>query len=409
MKSTPHTAPRLQAPPGHAAALSDGSATQQPHHHATASERVRSFLAGGTAEPSPTSGAWAGRPPAPCHQIKSHRTPTQPRQKATLARDLKPSVVWAQNGSYVHLHRPQAAGSTPRPGVRRQITEFTHRSRRNLLRQVNCIDRQLLDADRVTLTTLTYPEKFPTARESKRHLDAVLKRFRRAYPDAAGWWKIEPQRRGAPHFHLLTVNPAGTDAKELACWWAENWVDVVGTADPAERQKHQFWHLGLLGNGNRLCTEQIRTWNGVTTYAAKYIGKKLDADLTAAAGWDSPGRMWGNFQYDKLPVSMATDEDLTPPQAARIRRQLVRWYDHQPSGRYRVTDADDGRPLRREPRRYFTPAQAYQFSRVHASDVKLTPIPRRYPRGRLIDAGGCSMFAPSVLVEQIIRWAKSSP
>ena len=68
-----------------------------------------------------------------------------------------------------------------------------------------------------SLITLTYGKHWPTDHQTKKHLDNFFKRVKRKYPHFQYIWVIEKQKRGAPHFHILTPNYI---PKELINkWW----------------------------------------------------------------------------------------------------------------------------------------------------------------------------------------------
>lgn len=128
------------------------------------------------------------------------------------------------------------------------------------------------------MLTLTYPGDWktaaPTGKECKRHFEVFLLRYKRAWGESlACVWKLEFQRRGAPHYHLFLVPPEGRagesrqvayEAKLLAWeaagkvgrkprrpgeavgdgldfrrWARAVWADVVDHPDLWERMKHE--------------------------------------------------------------------------------------------------------------------------------------------------------------------------
>lgn len=113
-----------------------------------------------------------------------------------------PSMTAAVGGSFAEL----SAGLTVTPvvggGVRGKILTFSKESRRRLMRLLNSVNR-----DEVALpyfVTLTYHNTWPSSRAGrKKHLDAFQKRMERAYGKFAAVWRLEFQKRGAPHYHLL--------------------------------------------------------------------------------------------------------------------------------------------------------------------------------------------------------------
>jgi len=93
---------------------------------------------------------------------------------------------------------PPPAGA----GLRGRINSFSHKSRRRLMETVASVDRRAVAVP--LFVTLTYPSSFPTDYTVyKKHLDTFLKRLRRAFPNVWAIWRLEFQKRGAPHFHIL--------------------------------------------------------------------------------------------------------------------------------------------------------------------------------------------------------------
>jgi hypothetical protein len=182
------------------------------------------------------------------------------------------------------------------------VTDFSKASRRRLMKLLNSIDR-----DRASLpyfVTLTYHNAWPKDRHGrKRHLDAFRKRLERVYGQFPAVWRLEFQKRGAPHYHLLMW------LSEPDLWRLRNriswlWHEVV---DPDDMQ--------LLDAGTRV--EIPRSWRGVNSYAAKYMGKleQLQGDTS------SVGRFWGTWRREMLPISWST-YSLTISEAFRVRRVL---------------------------------------------------------------------------------------
>ena len=182
-------------------------------------------------------------------------------------------------------------------GLRGEVVGFSAGSRSRLMQVMASLPRQRLCMP--WFVTLTYPASWPAdARTWLAHRRAFLKRLYAEYGAAAVIWRLEPQQRGAPHFHLmvftdaaLALPQAGTDTLDwstLSRWW----YDVVGSGDP--------WHLV---HGVR-DVQRVRSWNGVMSYASKYLCKSSDIRL--------PGRQWGIEHKAMLlihlvHIAMATD------------------------------------------------------------------------------------------------------
>lgn len=274
-------------------------------------------------------------------------------------------------------------------GCRRPITCFSWRSRQGLLRVVNSIDRTKFDPAQVLLTTLTYPAVFPTPREAKRHLKVALQRWDREWGPTAMLWKLEPQRRGAPHFHLLVMMQASFSLDAVRAWWSRVWFEVVASQDEAHFRA-----------GTQV--QRIRSWNGVTSYAAKYLGKSVEA-LEDVPGWDRPGRWWGQHRCELLPIKLQRQE-LSSRAAKLLRRSCIRWFEHQPSGVYRFCNASEderGHLVERGPvyRRRCTADQLRQLERFFS----VRPYHRKWPTAR----GGCTMFIPAAVFARLLAWVRA--
>jgi hypothetical protein len=211
------------------------------------------------------------------------------REAAPLSKMHKsPFVEWAAGGGLLKVHNGKE-NTAPKGGKRGKVTTFSYASRRRLM---YTIARIRLDAPLPMFVTLTYPEKFPSPMESKKHLDIFNKRLVRAFPDAGFIWKLEPQQRGAPHYHLLVW---GVSEHDLFMFTVSAWYEIAGDGD----NRHLAFHMG--GLGNQPCVSAVRSRKGVMQYAAKYLGKTFDV-----AGWDEiyPGRFWAVVQRDNIPFGL---------------------------------------------------------------------------------------------------------
>jgi hypothetical protein len=166
------------------------------------------------------------------------------------------------------IDRPIDQGSH----ARKPITRFSPKARKNMLETVSRVDWTRCKA---IFITLTYHQIKPDARECKRDLRTFLKRLYRKYGQKAVLWRIEPQKRGAHHFHLIVFNLPFFPIETLLKWWREI------TGQPTITQ----------------CDIQlIHSARKARNYVAKYVGKKDDGrfnDLTNLPGWSRPGRFWG--------------------------------------------------------------------------------------------------------------------
>ncbi len=232
-----------------------------------------------------------------------------------------PGVYWCEGASILKVSKGGHCAA-PEGGPRAEITGFSADSRRRLLYTIGRIQR---GAQLPWFVTLTWPNEFPSARDSKRHLAAFLRRLKRAFPGMGLIWKLEPQQRGAPHYHML-VWGAGC---ELMVFVPKAWYDVAGGKD----YNHYLWHAGCLGNKH--CCQPVRSWRGVWNYAAKYLGKIFEV-----SGWDRPGRYWAVVNRHNIPFGQERMQEVTRTTAVQVQRYQRRFSGLKQKGRSLTTFCD---------------------------------------------------------------------
>lgn len=193
-----------------------------------------------------------------------------------------PELQIARRGNLMRLQGRTESGGQMGGGKRGKVAGLSRQARARLMRLVASIDRTY-PASLWLFVTLTYPAEYPTdATTYHRHLDSWFKRLFRDSPDAAAIWKCEYQRRGAPHFHILLFGRAFLDRH----WLSKSWYDVVGSGD-----------VNHLAAGTQI--KAVRSWGGVTHYAAKYVAKTETATNAAPTG-----RLWGIRNRAALPIEV---------------------------------------------------------------------------------------------------------
>lgn len=182
----------------------------------------------------------------------------------------------------------------PRPGAqvgggeRERITIFSRASRLRLLKMAAS-----LQFEQAKFVTLTF-SGIPTPQKAKDALRRFAERLRRRWPSASYVWRMEPQRRGAPHFHLLLFGVR---------WWPQR--SLQATWEACTGEERSIAHIQLIRSDR-----QLR--NYVSKYLAKVdvpppfdSGAYLDNDtyLHADTGdtWIWPGRWWGVHNRSFLP------------------------------------------------------------------------------------------------------------
>lgn len=121
-----------------------------------------------------------------------------------------------------------------------------------------------------------------------------------------GVWKLEFQKRGAPHLHLLMAPPQGVakskHAYEFKYWLSYVWADIVNDPDPVEKRKHIN-----AGTSVKLVELEHRGPDSIGDYFAKhgiFDAKEYQNEMPriwrdAIAG-DAPGiQFWGVWGLGK--------------------------------------------------------------------------------------------------------------
>lgn len=205
-------------------------------------------------------------------------------------------------------------------GVRGVVRGFSTDSRRRLRLAVMAVDWDCLESYWVTLT---YHRAWS---EDWQGWKGDCRRFRqrlaRRWGPAGGVWRLEFQRRGAPHFHLVCSWSAGCrpDGEAFAAWVARNWSDVIGESSRAHRR-----------HGTRV--DEIYNTSGsglgkLLGYLVKELGKVRQSEDVPA------GRIWGRF--GDLPTRVLEDLELTDEGycelARRVAEQGSGWWADRVSG-----------------------------------------------------------------------------
>lgn len=248
-----------------------------------------------------------------------------------------PAVTLISQGGVFKL-KTLSARNPPKFAVppRGKVSEFSRASRKRFIEKLCQIDKdKALALGPPVFVTLTYGRKYPSARVSKKHLKAFLERFRRLAPDSCGFWRLEFQKRGAPHFHLLLFGFPYVRHTKLKLWWAE----IIAWDTSVE--KAELPRLGIEG---------VDSWNGIIFYASKYMAKPdspspdADAGPRAAQGEgsgdgeavslsishngteeESIGRVWGVFNGKKIPYAEVVELQLPVGRwVHRLRRYASR-------------------------------------------------------------------------------------
>lgn len=216
-------------------------------------------------------------------------------------------------------------------GQREECKGFSSNSRRRLIQKMAQWNLNGLFA---YFITLTYPRVYAADWKIwKRDLDVLFKRLERKYPELVGsCWRVEHQKRGAPHYHLIAVS--SEVCKNLAVFRhqiAEMWAEIVAdgykmaggdmTAYAPEKEKHLRAGTGV---------EVVQGRRQLMAYVSKYLAKVDQAN--APAEW---GRNWGfrnlGGELDFAPVEIV---ELEYCEAVQLKRYIRRWLKSRGRVRY---------------------------------------------------------------------------
>ncbi|WP_235630512.1 hypothetical protein [Mycobacteroides abscessus] len=258
-------------------------------------------------------------------------------------RDVDDAKFHVRNDLEGHVgHNDRAVGSSIRrsltgsdqPGTGGVITEWSRKSRSSMCRTFAELDYSpLVESGRVpAMVTLTYPGDWevvaPDGASVKRHMVLWRKRFQREYGEAARYiWKLEFQRRGAPHIHLWMAPPMspGRSGRGFAQWLSETWAQVVDHPDAEQKARHRLAGTAIdVRNGLRACDPKR-----LAIYFTKHSSPNLHGDKEyqhiVPELWQQPGRgpgrFWGVYGLKKAVavVEVAQDAYLA------ARRIIRRW------------------------------------------------------------------------------------
>lgn len=139
--------------------------------------------------------------------------------------------------------------------------------------------------------TLTYPKSYPeNPQDWKSHLSAMVRRLKRKYPGVCGTWRLEPQKRGAPHFSgfLWGCDELTTELGKR--WFSRQWFEIVDSGD----DKHLLAGTGI----SKELMIETRIY-----YLAKYQAKSEKGGDKQEFKYPV-GRYWGCFGRERLVINV---------------------------------------------------------------------------------------------------------
>lgn len=220
----------------------------------------------------------------------------------------------------------------------RVITSWSRKSRSAMCRTFAELDyTPLVQSGRIpAMVTFTYPGQWetvaPDGASVKRHMVLWRKRFQREYGEPARYiWKLEFQRRGAPHIHLWMTPPLSPGKSNLpfATWLSETWADIVNHPDEEQKIRHRLAGTAIdVLSGLRACDPKR-----LAIYFTKHSSPNTNGDKEyqhiVPKAWqqpgNGPGRFWGVYGLRKA----TTIAEITQDTYLTARRIIRRWSRNQ--------------------------------------------------------------------------------
>jgi hypothetical protein len=119
-------------------------------------------------------------------------------------------------------------------------------------------------------------------------------------------WKKELTKAGTLHLHAMVFwMVAPPELSELRAFNDEAWLSAAQAVDAAP-------------TGKALCElDVVRSWNGVSSYASKYLSKPAGLVLNFPTG-----RVWGWVNRKAVPITEVVEA--LPPRAGNLVRRTLR-------------------------------------------------------------------------------------
>jgi len=195
----------------------------------------------------------------------------------------------------------------PAPPTRGAVTEFSQKSRRRLAKNCAAIPWGSFP---FLFVTVTYPAEFET---DGCHVKSDLHNLRRAWGHRFGLplavWKMEFQRRGAPHFHLAIAAPDGVPIEVVRRWISATWYRIVNSGD--ER------HLRAGTQVEPMIHPPVAYFSSHGIHGRDKKGYQNEIP----EGYENAGRFWGFWNLAPEWVEHELDRD----EFVQARRMMRAW------------------------------------------------------------------------------------
>lgn len=237
-------------------------------------------------------------------------------------------------------------GLRPVAGAVGEIREWSARSRSRLSEMVGSLDySEWLQRDgALAMVTLTLPGDWLAVAPDGKTFKKLLKRFELRWRRAVGsWvclWKLEFQRRGAPHWHALMRVPALVGRQTFEEWLGTTWADCAGASKEIDRcrisdrseSSEYSRHVAAHSDGHAVdfSGKDFSDPRRISLYFLGHSAKTTDGkeyQHIVPEAWQEPGkgpgRFWGYAGLESAAREIEiTERDVV--QAARILRKVKR-------------------------------------------------------------------------------------
>ena len=236
-----------------------------------------------------------------CHSAKFPPINRPYRRRARKS----PETVEYIGSNYIQI-KPQMQIVRPessKPSKRGKIQGMSSKSMRNLKRKCAMMEKH----HSAYTFALTYGEQFPDAKGSKAELVRLQRWVCKKFPTAGFFWKREPQKRGATHYHFLAF--LGEDhekSRDIALRILIKWCDIANSSYGSGQYEkalkvHTFIDEKNWGTDKDTRSNfQLMKGANFFNYLAKYIAKSADA-MPDGYDLEGGGKWWGYFNRASLP------------------------------------------------------------------------------------------------------------
>lgn len=260
-------------------------------------------------------------------------------------------------------------GMTDDGPTRGRVKEWSSKSKNRMTQTLESLDYEPMFTGYApaAMVTLSLPgegweQLVPDIPTFKKMINKLCIAYGKAWGDQIrGVWKMEFQRRGAPHLHILMVPPVGlsrgrgvTAGKNFSSWLAIRWAQIVGASGTALRDHSLHGtHINFAEMSRYSDPRRIGSYfSKHGTFSEKDYQNQMPEhwQRAIAEGRSGGGNFWGYWGLEKAisTVELTTREgsayrqhrrELTQEEPMRARFQSP---DEEGAVRYRSIMSSDG-------------------------------------------------------------------